>query len=119
LRYWAPSQYQGRLSVNETQWHGVRVPPGKPVFLVTGAANHDPREFVDPEVFDIGRRQRLALSFGHGIHVCIGAALARMECAVALEEIRNRWPDFTVVEDGLERVQMSNVAGFSRVPVIV
>jgi hypothetical protein len=42
-----------------------------------------------------------------------------MECSVALEEIRNRWPDFTVVEDGLERVQMSNVAGFSRVPVIV
>ncbi len=119
LRYWAPSQYQGRLSVNETQWHGVRVPPGKPVFLVTGAANHDPREFEDPESFDIERQQRLALSFGHGIHVCIGAALARLECAVALEEIRNRWPNFSVVEDSLERVQMSNVAGFSRVPVVV
>jgi len=119
LRYWAPSQYQGRLSVNETQWHGVRVPPGKPVFLVTGAANHDPREFEDPGSFDIERQQRLALSFGHGIHVCIGAALARLECAVALEEIRNRWPNFSVVEDGLERVQMSNVAGFSRVPVVV
>ena len=42
-----------------------------------------------------------------------------MECAVALEEIRDRWPDFTVVEDGLERVQMTDVAGFSRVPVTV
>ena len=119
LRYWAPSQYQGRMSINETEWHGVRVPPGKPVFLVTGAANHDQREFTNPERFNIERKQRLALSFGHGIHVCLGAALARMECAVALDEIRTRWPNFIVDEGGLERVQMTNVAGFSSVPVNV
>ena len=118
-RYWAPSQYQGRLSVNETEWHGVRIPPEKPVFLVTGAANHDQREFIDPDTFNIDRKQRLALSFGHGIHVCLGAALARMECAVALDEIRVRWPNFVVDEGALERVQMTNVAGFSRVPVTI
>ena len=49
----------------------------------------------------------------------LGAALARMECAVALDEVRVRWPNFIVDEDGLERVQMTNVAGFSRVPVTV
>ena len=119
IRYWAPSQYQGRLSVNETEWHGVRIPPEKPVFLVTGAANHDQREFIDPDTFNIDRKQRLALSFGHGIHVCLGAALARMECAVALDEIRVRWPNFVVDEGALERVQMTNVAGFSRVPVTI
>ena len=116
LRYWAPSQYQGRMSTTDMQWHGVVVPAGKPVFLLTGAANHDEREYPDPDVFDIDREQRLAISLGHGVHTCLGAALARMETAVAIDEIRRRWPDFSVDEDRCERVQMSNVAGYSRVP---
>jgi cytochrome P450 len=117
LRYWAPSQYQGRMSTTDMEWHGVTVPAGKPVFLLTGAANHDEREFTDPDAFDIDRDQRLAISLGHGVHTCLGAALARMETAVAIDEIRRRWPDFTVDEDRCERVQMSNVAGYSTVPV--
>ena len=117
LRYWAPSQYQGRMSTTGMEWHGVTVPAGKPVFLLTGAANHDEREFTDPDAFDIDRDQRLAISLGHGVHTCLGAALARMETAVAIDEIRRRWPDFTVDEDRCERVQMSNVAGYSTVPV--
>ena len=117
LRYWAPSQYQGRLSVNPTEWHGVTVEPEKPVFIVTGAANHDEREFGPTAMeFDIDRGHRLAISLGHGIHTCLGAALARMECAVAVDEIRKRWPDYSIDESRCERVQMSNVAGFSRVP---
>ncbi|MFT5204125.1 MAG: cytochrome P450 [Candidatus Aldehydirespiratoraceae bacterium] len=118
LRYWAPSQYQGRLSVNDTEWHGVTVKAEKPVFIVTGAANHDEREFgPTATVFDIDRDQRLAMSLGHGIHTCLGAALARMECAVAIDEIRQRWPNYTIDEDRCERVQMSNVAGYSSVPM--
>jgi cytochrome P450 len=116
LRFWAPSQYQGRMSVNPTEWHGVTIEPGKPVFLLTGAANHDHREFTDPDVFDIDREPRLALSLGHGIHTCLGAALARLETAVAIDEIGQRWPDFSVDETRCERVQMSNVAGYSSVP---
>ena len=119
LRYWAPSQYQGRMSTVDSEWHGVTVPAGKPVFLLTGAANHDQREYDDPDRFDIDRDQRLAISLGHGVHTCLGAALARMETAVAIDEIRQRWPDFTVDEAGCERVQMSNVAGYSKVPVRV
>jgi cytochrome P450 len=119
LRFWAPSQYQGRLSVTETEWHGVTVKAGKPVFIVTGAANHDEREFgPTADVFDIDREQNLAMSLGHGIHTCLGAALARMECAVAIDEIRRRWPDYSVDESRCERVQMSNVAGYSSVPFI-
>ena len=119
LRYWAPSQYQGRMSTVVSEWHGVTVEAGKPVFLLTGAANHDEREFDDPDSFDIDREQRLAISLGHGIHTCLGAALARMETAVAVDEIRRRWPEFEVDEAGCERVQMSNVAGYSKVPVRV
>jgi cytochrome P450 len=117
LRYWPPSQYQGRFSTRNSEWHGVTIPARKPVLLLTGAATHDPRHYEDADRFDITRRTDLAIGFGHGVHVCIGAALARMESVVAFEQIRERWPEFRVDESGLERVQMANVAGYSKVPV--
>ena len=119
LRYWAPSQYQGRYSMVDSEWHGVTIPKHKPVFLITGAANRDPRRYDDPDKFDITRDPGLAVGLGHGLHVCLGAALARLESQVAIEEIARRWPAFEVNEEGLRRVQMSNVAGYSSVPVTV
>jgi cytochrome P450 len=118
LRYWSPSQYQGRFSVRESDLHGVRIPAGLPVLLLTGAANHDEREFSDPDRFDVDRVPGMALGFGHGIHTCLGAALARMESRIAIEEWIRRWPEFEVDEGGLERVHMANVAGYSNVPVV-
>ena len=119
LRYWAPSQYQGRFSTVDSEWHGVTIPKGKPVFLITGAANRDPRRYDDPDRFDITRDPGLAVGLGHGLHTCLGAALARMESRVAIEEIARRWPAYEVDEPGLRRVQMSNVAGYSSVPITV
>jgi cytochrome P450 len=119
LRYWAPSQYQGRRSTEESEWHGVTIPEDEPVLLLTGAANRDPRAYDDPDRFDIGRPMKLSVGFGHGIHSCLGAALARLESRIAFEEIARRWPEYSVNEDGLRRVQMSNVAGYSNVPVVV
>ena len=119
LRYWAPSQYQGRYSVVDSEWHGVTIPKDKPVFLITGAANRDPRRYDDPDKFDVTREPGLAVGLGHGLHVCLGAALARLESRVAIEEIARRWPAFEVQESGLRRVQMSNVAGYSSVPITV
>ena len=119
LRYWAPSQYQGRYSMVDSEWHGVTIPKHKPVFLITGAANRDPRRYDDPNKFDITRDPGLAVGLGHGLHVCLGAALARLESRVAIEEIARRWPAFEVNEEGLRRVQMSNVAGYSSVPITV
>ena len=117
LRYWPPSQYQGRCSAVESEWHGVTVPSGKPVFLLTGAATHDERAYEDPDRFDVRREQALAIGLGHGVHACLGAALARLESRVAIGEMAARLPDFAVDEAGCERVQMSNVAGYSKVPV--
>ncbi len=118
LRYWAPSQYQGRFSHAESTWHGTTIPAGVPVLLITGAANRDERAYDDPDAFDIERPATLPLGLGHGIHACLGAALARLESRVAFEEIGARWPRYAVEEDGLRRVHMSNVAGFSNVPVL-
>jgi cytochrome P450 len=117
LRFWPPSQYQGRYSMRDSEWHGETIPAGTPVLLLTGAATHDERAFPKPDRFDIDRPHQLNVGFGHGIHLCLGAFLARMESRIAFEELRERVPNFEIDEDGLRRVHMSNVAGYSNVPV--
>jgi cytochrome P450 len=95
----------------------VTIPPGVPTILVSGSATRDERFYDDPDVFNVERVPSLALGLGYGIHSCLGAALARMESRIAIEELARRWPRYEVDETGLARVQMSNVAGYSRVPV--
>ena len=118
LRYWAPSQYQGRVLTDDVTLHGVTMPKGSRVLLLTGSANHDEREYEDAERFNIERPSHLAVGFGHGLHFCVGAALARMEGRVGLEEFARRFPDYEIDEDRSERVHMSNVHGFSHVPFV-
>ncbi|HEY8527626.1 MAG TPA: cytochrome P450 [Acidimicrobiales bacterium] len=117
LRYLPPSQYQGRFSVEERTYEGGTIPAGYPVLLITGAATRDPRAYDRPDEFDIERPPNVAIALGHGVHACLGAALARMECRLALEEIAARWQRLEVDETGLRRVHMSNVAGYQNVPV--
>ncbi|HYZ98513.1 MAG TPA: cytochrome P450, partial [Acidimicrobiales bacterium] len=117
LRYLPPSQYQGRFSVAEREFEGGTIPAGFPVLLVTGAATRDPRAFERPDDFDIERPPNVAIGFGHGVHSCLGAALARMESRIAIEELAARWRRLEVDQSGLRRVHMSNVAGYANVPV--
>ncbi len=119
LRYVPPTQYNGRYPLEERTIHGVTIPPGSPVLLLDGSATRDEREFEDPDRFGITRPPSLALGFGHGLHSCLGAALARMESRIAIAEMIRRWPDFGIDEEGLWRVTMATVAGYSNVPVIV
>ncbi|HPB46398.1 MAG TPA: cytochrome P450, partial [Microthrixaceae bacterium] len=117
LRIQPPSQYQGRYSTAERTFSGGTIPAGFPVLLLTGAATRDERQFDNPDEFNIDRPPAVALGFGHGVHSCLGAALARTESRIAIEELAKRWTRLEVDHDGLERVTMSNVAGFSNVPV--
>jgi len=117
LRYWPPSQYQGRFSVAESTYSGVTIPAGYPMLLVTGSATHDERAFDRPDDFDINRPPSLALGFGYGVHSCLGAALARLESRVAIGELARRWPRYEIDESRCTRVQMSNVAGYASVPL--
>ncbi|MDR3658816.1 MAG: cytochrome P450 [Mycobacterium sp.] len=121
LRYEAPAQYNVRCSLREITLHGVTIPAGKPVFLVGGSANRDPQAWTDPDRFDIDRdrTQSQNLGLGYGIHSCLGAALARMESAVALEKMLDFMPRYEVEWDGCRRVNMQNVAGWNNVPVRV
>jgi cytochrome P450 len=117
LRILPPSQYQGRYSHEARDFEGGTVPPGFPVLLLTGAATRDPRAFDQPDDFDIDRPPSVAIGFGHGIHSCLGAALARAESRIAIEELVARWSRLDLDESGLRRVHMANVAGYECVPV--
>ncbi|MBI3213076.1 MAG: cytochrome P450 [Mycobacterium sp.] len=121
LRYEAPAQYNVRCSLRDITLHGVTIPAGKPVFLVGGAANRDPEAWTEPDTFDIDRDRTEAqnLGLGYGIHSCLGAALARMESAIALDKMLDFMPRFEVDFAGCRRVNMQNVAGWSNVPVRV
>jgi cytochrome P450 len=103
--------------VQDRTFEGGTIPAGHPVLLVTGAATRDPREFDRPDDFDVDRPPNVAIALGHGVHACLGAALARMESRIAIEELARRWSRLEVDEAGLRRVHMSNVAGYARVPV--
>jgi len=86
LRFATPLQLTARTTSRKVSMHGVTIPAGGRVVLVTGAANRDDRQFADPERFDITRGQFGHVGFGQGIHGCLGAPLARLEAKVALEE---------------------------------
>jgi cytochrome P450 len=119
LRFVPPSQYQGRYSVAERKFEGGTVPARFPVLLITAAATRDPRTFERADEFDVERTPGISIGFGHGTHSCLGAALARMESRIAIEEMTRRWRHWEVDEAGLRRVHMSNVAGYSNIPIRV
>jgi cytochrome P450 len=116
LRYWAPSQYQGRVLTDDVTAHGVTMAQGSRVLLLTGAANRDEREYADADRFDIERPNHIAVGFGYGLHFCLGAALARLEGRIGLEEFAARFSRYEIDESKCRRVHMSNVHGFASVP---
>ena len=121
LRYAGPVQYNVRCSLKDVRLHGVTIPAGKPVFLIGASANRDSAAFTDADTFDIDRDRTQAqnLALGYGIHSCLGAALARMETRIALEKLLDYMPCYELRREGLRRVVMINVAGWSHVPVRV
>ncbi len=96
LRYRSPVQWVFRFTRREVAVDGRSIPPGKMVLPMIGAANRDPRQFVEPDRFEIARNPNPHIAFGHGIHFCIGAALSRLESRIALGDVLARL-------DGLQR----------------
>ena len=121
LRYEAPAQYNVGVTTKDVDLHGTTIPKGKPVFLIGGSANRDPQAWTDADTFDIDRDRTEAqnLGLGYGIHSCLGAALARMESAIALDKLLDFMPRYEVDFDNCKRVQMQNVVGWHNVPVRV
>lgn len=117
LRYEAPSPVQGRWTTAAVTLHGTEIPAGSKVLLITGSAGRDERRYPDADRFDIHRRVDQHLSFGYGIHFCLGAALARMEGRIAIEEALARHPSWEVDHQSSRRLYTSTVRGWSKVVV--
>ena len=92
LRHQCPVQYSGRRVVTPLELHGQRLERGDGVIVLIGAANRDPERFQRPDDFDIALPRRASLAFGSGPHVCIGAALTRLEGEIMLGQLARRWP---------------------------
>ncbi len=116
LRYDASTQMIVRTTRSDIELHGATIPAGSRALLLIGSANRDGDVFEAPDRFDLDRDHSTILSFGSGRHFCMGAALARMEGRVALEELVRAVADYEIDEAGAERVHSINVRGFATLP---
>jgi cytochrome P450 len=116
LRYEPPSPVQARYVARDVELYGQTVAEGSHMLLLNASANRDPSRFVDPDRFDIHRAGG-HLSFGQGLHFCLGSALARLEARVAFEEVLARWTDWDVDYEKASRGRTSSVRGWARLPV--
>jgi cytochrome P450 len=117
LRFDSPVQGLSRVTTRPVELHGTKIPQGARVHLLYAAANRDPRVFDEPDRFDITRSPNPHLSFGFGIHFCLGASLARAEVRIGLETWLGRWPDYRLELDDVERLPSDTNRGFARLPV--
>jgi cytochrome P450 len=118
LRYESPSPVQARFVTKDVEHYGRIVPAGSVMLLLTASGNRDDRKFPDGDRFDIHRTIDHHLAFGYGIHFCLGAALARMEGRVALDEVLQRFPTWEIDRDNAVQARTSTVRGWERLPVV-
>jgi len=118
LRFESPSPVQARYVTQDVDHDGQVVPAGSAILLLNGSGNRDDRKFPDGDRFDITRKIDHHIAFGYGLHFCLGAALARMEGRVALDEVLQRFPSWEVDWDGATQARTSTVRGWERLPVI-
>ena len=117
LRLEPPAPHVGRYADRDVEFGGQKVPAGSAILMLVGAANHDERAFPDPDRFDIKRDRKTAhLTFGTGIHTCIGNVLARLEGRVVYEELLKRIPDWDIDLDSAKLLSTSTVRGWDKLP---
>jgi len=118
LRFEPPSPVQARYVTKDVEHHGQEVPEGSAILLLNASGNRDERKFDDADRFDVRRKIDHHLSFGYGIHFCLGAALARLEGRVALDEVLQRFPEWDVDTDKAVQARTSTVRGWEKLPVV-
>ncbi len=117
LRYEPPAPHVARYVTRNVEHYGQTVPEGSVMILLVGAANRDDRRYLEGDRFDIHRDVGQHLAFGYGIHFCLGAALARLEGRVALDEVLQRFPEWEVDRDNARLSPTSTVRGWETLPV--
>jgi cytochrome P450 len=118
LRFEPPTPHVARYVARDVELYDKTVPAGSAIVCLTGSANRDDDKYGDPDRFDIHRNIRQHLTFGYGIHFCLGAALARLEGRVTLDEVLTRFPEWEVDWENTRRAPTSTVRGWESLPVI-
>jgi cytochrome P450 len=118
LRYEPPAPHVARYVSRDVTHYGRTVPEGSVMVFLVGAANRDERRHPDGDHFDIHRDVGQHLTFGYGIHFCLGAALARLEGRIALDEVLQRFPDWEVDGENARLSPTSTVRGWETLPVV-
>ena len=118
LRFEPPTPHVARFVARDVELYDQAVPAGSAMVCLTGSANRDEHKYEDPDRFDIHRNIRQHLTFGYGIHFCLGAALARLEGRVALDEVLTRFPEWDVDWESARRAPTSTVRGWDSLPVV-
>jgi len=118
LRFEPTGHATARYVTEDVEYYGTTVPAGSPILLLVAAANRDPRRYENPDVYDIRRDDIQHLTFGYGLHFCLGANLARLEGRVALDELLNRFPEWDIDYDNTKLAPTSTVRGWERMPII-
>jgi cytochrome P450 len=119
LRFEPTGPHVARYVARDVEYHGTTVPEGSAILLLVGAANRDERRYERPDEFDIHRQDGQHLTFGYGLHYCLGANLARLEGRVALDELLSRFPEWDVELEHAQLSATSTVRGWESMPVIV
>jgi len=119
LRYEPTGPHIARYVAREVEYYGTTIPEGSAVLLLVGSANRDERRFDHPDRFDIHRDDLQHLTFGFGVHYCLGANLARLEGRIALDELLNRFPEWDIDTDSCALAPTSTVRGWERLPLIL
>jgi len=119
LRYEPTGHASARSVMHDVDLHGTTIPAGSAILLLMASANRDPRRYDRPDVYDVRRADTQHLTFGYGLHFCLGANLARLEGRVALDEILNRWPEWDVDHDDIKLAPTSTVRGWERMPLLI
>jgi cytochrome P450 len=119
LRYEPTGPHLARYVQRDVEYYGTTVPAGSAMLLLVGAANRDGHRYERPDEFDIHRTDGQHLTFGYGLHYCLGASLARLEGRVALDELLTRFPEWDVDHDGIELSPTSTVRGWESMPIVV
>lgn len=117
FRYEMPTQWLGRTVIRDHEIRGHKLREGQPVLFLFPSANRDEREFARPDVFDIQRDPPRILTFGNGIHRCLGTFFAQLEGRVLFEELLARAPDYEVIEQDAVFPRTEFVQGYSNLPI--
>ena len=119
LRFEPTGPHVARYMAQDFECYGTTVPAGSAMLLLFGAANRDPRRYQDPDNFDIYRDNISHLTFGKGLHYCLGANLARLEGRVALDELLNRFPEWDIDYESMQLAPTSTVRGWQRLRLVL